>query len=201
MSKRTWITVILTSGLLGMSAAAGQTIHPLAKAGVGDWAEYLFNSQNKTVPMLSVKDQKQWRVVSAVTDSGVRIDHYLMINDSRTGPLGSVIDLAKPFEPVEDLAQGAKIDIVSTTPESLTVNGKTYACTKIVRRVSRAADLTKGQTGWKGTSTVWLCPDIPAGGIVRIENSYESRFADDAEPNTVVETLALADFGFKNWQE
>lgn len=187
--------------LFGTCLAAGQTGNPLAKASVGDWAQYLFNSRNETVPALSVTDQDRWRVVSVVEATGVRIDHYMTMGGSRTSALGSIVDFDKPYEPVPELSHGAKIEVVSSTPESVTVNGKTYACTKIVRKVSRTADMMKGQTGWNGTSTVWLCPEIPAGGIVKIENRYDSQLVESAAPNRIVETMALTDFGFKNWKD
>jgi hypothetical protein len=201
MNKRKSALAFLALWFVGTCLASGQAANPLAKASEGDWAQYLFNSQNETVPLLSVKDQKQWRVVSVVQATSVRLDLYMMVGDSRTNALGSIAYFNKPFEPVADLAQGAKIDVVSTMPENVTVNGKAYACTKIVRKVSRAADLSKGQSGWNGTSIVWLCPDIPAGGIVKIENRYDAQLTDDSEPNKIVETLILADFGFKNWKE
>ncbi len=201
MSKRRATGAFLGLWLAGTCLAAGQAAHPLAKAGEGDWAQYVFNSRNETIPLLSFKDQVQWRVVSVVQATGVKLDHYMTVGGSRTAGLGSIIYFNTPFEPVDDLDQGAKIDIVSTTPESVTVNGKAYACTKIVRKVIRAADITKGQSGWNGTSTVWLCADIPAGGIVKIENRYNSQLTDDSKPNKIVETLVLTDFGFKNWKE
>ena len=201
MRKRILTVAFFGLWFTGTYPAWGQAAHPLAKASKGDWAQYVFNSQNETIPLLSVKDQKEWRVISVVQATGVRLDHYMTVGGSRTAGLGSIIYFNTPFEPVDDLAQGAKIDIVSTTPESVTIKGKAYACLKIVRKVSRAADITKGQSGWNGTSTVWLCPDIPAGGIVKIENRYSSQLTDDSKPNKIVETLVLTDFGFKNWKE
>jgi hypothetical protein len=84
--------------------------------------------------------------------------------------------------------------------ENLTVKGKSYACTKIVRKVSRAADISEIQSGWNGTSTLWLSPDVPVGGLVKIENRYASQQTPGSKPNMITETWLLTDFGFKNWK-
>jgi len=199
-TKKLW--GIIVALLVTVGGAWGQSGgNLLAKAQEADWVQYVFNSQNETTPMLSVKDQQRWRVVSAVEETGVRLDDYIMVAGSRTAGLGRIAPLDKPYEPVGDIALGAKIDVVSSTPDSLTVKGKTYTCTKIVRKVSRTADMTKGQTGWNGTSTIWVSPDIPVGGVVKIENRYELQLAEDAKPDKVVETWLLTDFGFKSWKD
>lgn len=111
-----------------------------------------------------------------------------------------MFEFAKPFEPVPGLA-GAKITVVSSTPESLAVKGKSYACTKIVRRISKAVDAAKLESGWNGTSTIWVCPDIPVGGVVKIENQYESQITADSKLQKINEIWVLADFGLKSWKE
>ena len=188
-----WVTAGAAGGQLGPNL--------LTKAQEWDWAQYVVNSQNETTPMLSVKDQQRWRVVSVVEETGVRIDEYLMMAGSRTAGLGRIADSSAPFEPVGDIALGAKIDVVSSTPDSLTVKGKAYACSRIVRRVSRTPDITKGQTGWNGTSTIWISPDIPVGGVVKVENRYELQLTEDSKADRIVETWLLTDFGLKNWKD
>jgi hypothetical protein len=202
MSMRKTFKVILGLCFVAMSLAGMQAERNLlVKAQVGDWAQYLFNSQNETVPMLSVKDQQRWRVISVVEETGVRIDESFIMAGERSGPMGTIANFNRPFEPVSGLGEAAKIDILSSSQENQVVNGTTYSCTKIVRKVTQAADIMKGQTGWKGTSTIWICPDIPVGGIVRIENRYESQLTADAEPHKIVETWTLTNFGFKNWKD
>jgi hypothetical protein len=56
------------------------------------------------------------------------------------------------------------------------------------------------QPGWNGTSTIWLSPDVPVGGLVKIENRYASQQTPDSKPNMIMETWLLTDFGFKNWK-
>lgn len=130
----------------------------------------------------------------------MRIDNYAIIAGNRSSMGGSVRYFNKPFEPVNELNEKANIDIISTTSDNLTVNGKSYACTKIVRKVSRAADISKIQSGWNGTSTIWLSPDVPAGWVVKIENRYASQLTPVSKPTMITETWLLTDFGFKNWK-
>ncbi len=202
MSKARIFGVVFSALLVTMSSTWAQTgTNLMAKAQVGDWAQFLLNSQNETVPMMSVRDQQHWRVILFVSKDSVGLQEYFTMAGKRMGPLGDRVDLSKPYEPVPGLGAEAKIDVVSSSPDNLTVNGKAYACTKIVRKVAQAADIMKGQTGWNGTSTIWVCPDIPVGGIVRIENLYESRMTPDVDPQKISETWVLTDFGFKNWKK
>jgi hypothetical protein len=194
--------ILITSFVLLVSAldASGQGTNPVAKAAVNDWAKYTVNTQNATLPSLSVQNQDHWRVVSVVLPTGVRIDNYVMIAGSHTSMGGSLLPSNKPFEPVLELSNGAKIEVVSSTAENVTVKGKSYACTKIVRKVSRQVDMSNLQSGWNGSSTIWLSPDIPVGGLVKIENRYTTQLTPDSEPNSITETWLLSDFGFKNWK-
>jgi len=202
MSKGRTFGVVFGTWLVSMSYTWAQTgTNLMAKAQVGDWAHFVLNSQNETVPMMSVKDQQTLRVILFVLKDSIGLQEYFTIAGKRMGPLPDRVDLSKPYEPVPGLGAEAKIDVVSSSPDNVAVNGKTYACTKIVRKVAQTADIMKGETGWNGTSTIWVCPDIPVGGIVRIENRYESRMAPDAKPQKIFETWVLTDFGFKNWKK
>ena len=179
--------------LLSAAAARSQASNPLAKAAENDWAKYIVNSRDATLPDLSVENQERWRVVSVVLAAGVRIDNYSMIAGQRTRLGGSARYFNNPFEPVFELGGEAKIEIVSTSPESLSVKGVAYACTKIVRKV--------GSPDWNGTSPVWLCPQIPVGGVVKIENRCRVQLLPDQPPHEITEIWVLADFGFKNWKD
>jgi len=198
--------ILKASCLIILLAAAplltlAQASHPLAKAGEGDWAQYTVTVDNSTTPFLSVKDKKRWRAVTMVQAAGVRIENFTFMGGERR-PLGpSWIAFDQPFEPVFEISRGAKIEVVSSTPESLTVKGKTYACTKTIRKVSRLTNAESLQTAWNGTSTVWTCPDVPLGGIVKIENQYESQLTPDSNLDKIKEIWTLADFGLKSWKE
>jgi hypothetical protein len=184
-----------------VSAFAVSQVNLLTKAAFGDWAEYSVTRENKTIPLLGFKDQKHWRTISAVDDSSVRIDEYFMMGGQRTTGLGRLVPLSKPFEPISGLAETAVVTIISENAETLTLAGKSYACTKIQRKINQPVDDEKFQAKWAGTSTIWICPDVPLGGLVKMENSYEDQLNSSAEVNKIVETWVLTDFGFKNWKE
>ena len=183
------------------SAFAMSQVNLLAKAAFGDWAEYSVTRENKTIPLLGFKDQKHWRTVSAVDDSSVRIDEYIMMGGRRTTGLGRLVPLSKPFEPISGLAETAVVTVISENAEILTLAGKSYACTKIQRKINQPVDDEKFQAKWVGTSMIWICPDVPLGGLVKMENNYEDQLNSSAEVNKIVETWVLTDFGFKNWKE
>jgi len=63
--------VILFAATLTFATAQ---VNLLTKASFGDWAEYSVTRENKTIPLMSFKDQKRWRIISTVDDSHVRID-------------------------------------------------------------------------------------------------------------------------------
>jgi hypothetical protein len=195
-------TVLALTVLLQLTAGLtlAQTANLLSKAGQGDWVQFKVNVQNLTEPLLSVKDQSRWRVASAPGEGGVRIDNYTEFSGRKASLGGMMADLNKPFEPVPGIVK-AKITIVSSAPENLTVKGKSYVCTKIVRQVRQPVDEVNLEAGWNGTSTIWVCPEIPVGGIVKIENQYESQLTAGAKPEKINESWVLVDFGFKNWTE
>jgi hypothetical protein len=184
-----------------VSAFAVSQVNLLTKAAFGDWAEYSVAKENKTIPLLGFKDQKHWRTISAVDDSSVRIDEYFMMGGQRTTGLGRLVPLSKPFEPISGLAETAAVTVISENAETLTLAGKSYACTKIQRKINQPVDDEKFQAKWVGTSTIWICPDVPLGGLVKMENNYEDQLNSSAEVNKIFETWVLTDFGFKNWKE
>lgn len=201
LKKRKLLLYSLIAFFAGASSFAMSQVNLLTKAASGDWAEYSVTRENKTIPLLGFKDQKHWRTVSVVDDSGVRIDEYLMMGGQRTTGLGRLVSLSKPFEPISGLAEAATVTVASESAETLNLAGKSYACTKIQRKINQPVDDEKFQPKWVGTSTIWICPDVPLGGLVKMENSYEEQLNTSAEANKIVETWVLTDFGFKNWKE
>jgi hypothetical protein len=183
------------------SAFALSQVNLLTKAEFGDWAEYSVTRENKTIPLMGFKDQKHWRTISVVDDSSVRIDEYFEMAGQRTTGLGRIVPLSKPFEPIAGLAETATVTVVSESPETLTLAGKSYACTKIQRKINQPVNDEKFQGKWAGTSTIWICPDVPLGGLVKMENNYEEQLNSSTEANKIVETWVLTNFGFKNWKE
>lgn len=182
-------------------AFAEGKVNLLAKAEPGDWAEYSVTRQNETIPELGYKDQKQWRAVRLVEEASVGIDEYVAMGGRRTAGLGRIVSLEKPFEPLAGLAETAKVTIVSESAETLKLAGKSYACTKIERKIVQPLNEETFQAKWEGTSTIWICPDVPLGGLVKMENRYTEQLIASAEANKIVDTWVLSDFGFKSWEE
>lgn len=207
MNNRTYllssVTAVLGFTLLFAAAAvfAEGLVNLLTAASPGDWAGYSVTRQNETIPLLGFKDQKHWRTVSVVEETSVRIDEYFMMGDRRVSGLGRPVLLGKTFEPVAGLAETATVTVVSEGAETLDLADRSYACTKIERKIVQPLDEEKFQPRWEGTSTIWICPDVPVGGLVKMENRYVEQLAASAEANRIVETWVLTGFGYKNWKE
>jgi hypothetical protein len=190
--------------LFGMLALVAATLvsaeeNPLAKSSRGDWAKYLVTSTNETVPLMSSKDQQRWWTVSNVGEGFVRVDSYMMFGENRVGGGGNIYSFKDRFEPVGGIGKSAKVQVVSTSTEKLSIKGKQYSCAKIVRKIDQPLDEANVVSGWAGTSTIWICSDIPLG-LAKIENKYVSRLSKSDEAQKIVETWVVDDFGFKNWK-
>jgi hypothetical protein len=173
--------------------------HPLAKSSRGDWVKFLITTKNETVPLMSSKDQARWWEVSDVSDRFARVDNYIMFGGSRHSAGGAMFYFKDRFEPVPGLTKAAKVTVLSTSKEKLTINGKQFSCTKVVRKIEQPLDESAVQVSWNGTSTLWLCSDVPLG-LARMDNAYESRMSKSDKGQKVTETWVVAEYGFKNWK-
>lgn len=173
--------------------------NPLAKSSRGDWAKYLITTTNETEPLLSVKDRPRWWTVSNAGEGFVRIDSYMMFGGKRAGGGGNIYNFEEHFEPVVGIGKSAKVQVVSTSTEVLSIKGKQYSCTKIVRKIEQSLDEENVVSGWVGTSTLWFCNDIPLG-LAKVENMFESKLSKSDEAQKIVEIWVVDDFGFKNWK-
>jgi len=194
---RTFFCALLA--LFVVTSAAGQD-NPLARSSNGDWVKYLVTTKNETEPLLSSKDLPRWKAITNVGPDFVRIDDYMFFGGRRVGGGGSIAEFKNRYEPVPGIVQATKVQVTSTTKEKLTINGKSYSCTKLVRKIDQRLDENTLQTGWSGTSTLWLCNDIPLG-LAKMENAYHSRLVSSDAGQKVVETWIVTEFGFKNWKE
>lgn len=182
-------------------AFADADLNLLTKAAPGDWAEYSVTRQNETVPMLGFKDQKRWRAIRMVDEASVGIDEYMLMGDQRSAGLGRIVSLEKPFEPLAGLADAATVKVVSESADTIRVAGKNFACRKIERKIKQPLDDEKFQGKWEGTSTIWICPEVPLGGLVKMETRFAEQLMSSVEANKIVETWVLSDFGFKSWED
>jgi hypothetical protein len=178
---------------------ASAQVHPLSKSADGDWAKYLITTKNETVPLMSSKDSPRWWAVSNVGDGYVRVDNYLMFGDNRVGGGGIMFNIKEPFQPVPGVVKAAKIQVISTSKEKLTIKGRQYECTKTVRKIDQPLDESQVQTSWNGTSTLWICNELPLG-LAKMENAYETRLSKSDKGQKISETWTLVDFGFKNFK-
>jgi hypothetical protein len=149
--------------------------------------------------LMSTKDQQRWWTVSNVDEGFVRVDSYMMFGGNRVGGGGNMYTFKERFEPVAGIGKTAKVQIVSSSAEKLSIKGKQYTCTKIVRKIDQPLDDEKVVMGWLGTSTLWICNDVPLG-LAKMENSFQQTLSKSDKPQKIVETWVVDDFGFKNWK-
>jgi len=174
--------------------------NPLTKCAVNDWAKYLVTTKNETVPLMSTQDRPVWLAVRNADKDFVYLDNYSMWGNSRHAAGGRPHHPARErFEPVPDIAIATPVDIVSTSKETLTINGVKYECTKIVRKIDQPLDDKNLIAAWKGTSTLWLCDKLPLG-LARMENACETRMSKSDKGQKITETWVITEFGFKNWK-
>jgi hypothetical protein len=195
MKRITWSLLVIAC-----VAAASAQDNPFKKSSIGDWAKYLITSKNETIPLMSTKDQPRWRAISNVGDDWVRCDNYLLFGGQRTSGLGTIYNFKDRFEPAPGITQSAKVKVTSTSKEKVTIKGKPYECTKIVRNVDQPLDEEKLESSWIGTSTLWLCDQLPLG-LARMENVYQTQLVKDSDVNKISETWIVTEFGFKNFSE
>ena len=185
---------------LAVGAVASAQDNPLAKSSAGDWAKYLVTTKNETIPLMSTKDQQHWRVVKFVDNDAVGINGYFMVGENRSTTGGNIYNLKDRYEPVLGIMRSKQVQVVSTSKEKLTVGGKQYECTKIVRKVDQPVDEAAMESSWIGTSTVWMSDAVPLG-LVKMENAYHTRLTKDDEGMKISETWVLAEYGYKDWKE
>ncbi len=149
--------------------------------------------------MLGGKDQPRWVLVSTVGEGFVRTDSYVMFGGRRSNGGGNLYHTNEPFEPAPGIGKTAAIEIISTTKEKLTINGKQYDCTKIVRKIDQPLDEKSITSSWLGTSTLWICMELPLG-LAKMENAYETKISKKDKGQKLVETWVIDEFGFKNWK-
>ena len=185
--------------VLALAVAASAQENPLAKCARGDWAKYLVSLKNERVPLLSFKDAPRWVLVSSLGDGYVRTDSYVMFGNRRSNGGGNLYHTNERYMPVPGIAKTAKIDVVSTSKEKLSIKDKQYECSKVVMKIDQALDEKSVTPSWTGTSTLWICEQLPLG-LAKMENAYETKMSQKDKGQKVVETWVIDEFGFKNWK-
>jgi len=75
------------------------------------------------------------------------------------------ISLVQPYNPAQTGLKDAKVEKLGEGKETITVGGKQYDCKWIKVKMTRQ----QGPTSISGTSKVWICADVPLGGMVKSE--------------------------------
>ena len=180
-------------------AVASAQENPLAKSSSGDWAKYLITTKDETVPLMSGKDRPFWCAVRTVAKDFVYIDNYSMWGKDRHNAGGSPHNPTERFEPVPGIVNSTAVQVISTSKETVTINGAQYECTKIVRKIDQPLDDAKAVSSWNGTSTLWISGKLPLG-LAKMENVYQTRLSKSDKGSKITETWVIAEFGFKNWK-
>ncbi len=171
MFRRIWSACLLTSlaCLITPAALFAQAQeNPFKKADVGDWASYEMklelNGQTISTTMkqtLKEKNDKEATVSTEVTTMG------------RSFNRDQKIPLDKPYDPSEFLknqgANDAKVEKLEEADDSISVGGKTYKC----KRVKMKIEVKQFNT--ETTTTVWISPDVPLFGLVKMETELMGR--------------------------
>lgn len=167
---------------LGLAFAALQADdkveNPFKSAKVGDFLAY------KTSLKGSKASTTMKQTVTAVTDKEVTIEIQMTIDGKDFPPTKTTIDLTKNVDAAAVLGKG-KVEVknLDSGKETLTINGKEYACTWI-----KTKSVTKlGDKEFTAEAKTWTCKDVPLGGVVKVESSSE----------IFNSTMELVEFGTK----
>ncbi|MCW8128815.1 MAG: hypothetical protein KIS92_00390 [Planctomycetota bacterium] len=147
---------------LGCSAADTKTTaaeNPYKKAKVGQWSEY------KTVSeiMGTKTEVKAKTTITAKDEASVTLSTVTEVNGTALPAQTVVIK----FEDLEKAQQTVKSEELEKGSETLSVGGKSYACTWVKTKVTAEANGAKSVT----IAKVWVCEDVPLSGLVKSEST------------------------------
>jgi hypothetical protein len=153
---------VLTTVLLVCCFQTAQGENPFRKAKVGDWVEYQSKDSMLVKNKLTIvaKDDKEasYEVVTTVLQNGKEkvLPIYIM-----------KIDLTKPYDPNTWAMQGKNVatEKIGNGKEKIKVGDKEYDTSWTMMKTMTNVN---GQTS-VGTSTMWISPDVPLFGMVRVE--------------------------------
>lgn len=171
MCRRIWSVCLLASlaCLVAPAALFAQAQeNPYKKADVGDWVSYEMKvdigNQVITTTMkqtLKEKTDKEATVAIEINAMGQNINQT------------QKIPLDKPYDPTEMAKQQgggqAEVEKLEEADDSATVGGKTYKCKRIKMKVKVK------QFNLETTSTIWVSPEVPLSGLVKMETEIMGR--------------------------
>lgn len=161
--RYTVLAAAVMAMLLLPALAQGVGDNPLKNAKVGEWIEYKMT--NSMMAGMSTK-MKQTVVAKDATSVTLRIDTEMMGQKQSTT---TKIPLDQPYEPHKiGQPEGVSITLLGTGTETITVGGKSYACTWSKAKVVMAKEKTEM------VSKVWVSKDAPLTGVVKSESDMST---------------------------
>lgn len=150
------LCLLITFCMAGVLPPAARSADAAPDVRVGDWVSYETTVQSPAGEITTtVKETVKSKTAAAITKQVDTVMAGRKMSREVTVPLAS---LTSP-----SAAQGAGYEKVAEGDENVTAGGKTYACHWIQGRV------TVGDR--KTESKVWICGQVPLGGIVKMETS------------------------------
>jgi len=156
---------VLALCLLAVNTQAAE--NPLKNAKVGDWVEYVQAVNANGKPMEITMKQS----VTAKDDASVTMKMEMSVGGRAIPGQEFKIDLTKEYNPLSPRSGVAKPEIIEQGDEALSIGGKEYKCHWM--SVKSSVDGQGGQAS-KFEGKVWVCPDVPLGGMVKMEGKVES---------------------------
>jgi hypothetical protein len=102
-----------------------------------------------------------------------------MVNETK-------ISLTQPYDPTQSGIKGnAKVEKLGEGKETITVGGKQYDCKWFQVKMTRQ----QGPTLVTGTTKVWICADVPLGGMVKSEGDMSIKIDETNSMKTHVVVL------------
>jgi hypothetical protein len=186
--------MLLAAALATQTLAADKA--PLPGTKDKDWAKYLVTSKSDKMPMYDKTDEPMWRVFRAGTDKTFGIQTFFEARGERHSNGVIAFNPGQPYDPTLVPIKAGQVKEVSRAQETVTAAGKSYACTRVERKIDSPADPATGMGGWRGTSTVWLS-NVPLG-LVKMANQFEENMGGTVFKRT--ETWVLAEAGSR-WKD
>ncbi len=189
------LTVCFLATLFVVPVSAGDTQHPMRNTKDGTWLEYSVKSADSQTAAKAAKAFSRWWTADNPSKDFliVRFESFVL---GQRRPGGShVFRFDRPFEPTLKDVDGVKIKVLTEGNESLAIGGKQYNCKWQVRQIDLALDEQSITPEYKCKSKVWFCPDVPMGGMVKMENDISQRYSKSDDFMKVYEIWELKAFG------
>jgi hypothetical protein len=167
---------ILTTTLLVCCFQTAQGENPFRKAKVGDWVEYKLVGDQMTGTLrytIVAKDDREVSYEFTTT--------FTILGEETVAPAKiTKVDLAKPYDSLTLAVQGipgTKMEKLGEGREIIKIGGKEYDTRWIKTKLRNTNDDQLPITAAK----IWLTPEVPVFGLVKMELSSESSLSSTLE--------------------